>query len=70
MRAVACSHFSTERRTRVPSPTRWVCTEYIERYGSHILERSQEGISGTALGNRPGCCVQEVALARRIGLCA
>jgi DNA invertase Pin-like site-specific DNA recombinase len=44
-----------------------VCTEYVERQGWKVVERFEDqGISGAALGNRPGVLMlQEGALAGR-----
>jgi site-specific DNA recombinase len=68
MRAVIYSRFSTDRQTdsSIADQER-VCTEYAARQGWKIAERyGDQGISGAALGNRPGVLrLQEAALARR-----
>jgi site-specific DNA recombinase len=68
MKAVIYSRFSTDRQTdsSIADQVR-VCTEHAERQGWQIVERFEDqGISGAALGNRPGVLrLQEAALARR-----
>lgn len=68
MKAAVYSRFSTDRQNEssIADQVR-VCTEHAERQGWQVLERfGDEGISGAALGNRPGVLrMQEVALARR-----
>lgn len=69
MKAALYSRFSTDRQNEssIADQVR-VCLEYIERQGWTILERYEDqGISGAALGNRPGVlALQDAALARRI----
>lgn len=69
MRAVIYSRFSTDRQNEssIADQLR-VCTEYADRQGWGIVERYEDqGISGAALGNRPGVLrLQEAALARRL----
>jgi site-specific DNA recombinase len=69
MKAAIYSRFSTDRQseTSIADQVR-VCTEYAERQDWRIVERYEDqGISGAALGNRPGVLrLQEAALARRI----
>lgn len=68
MKAAIYSRFSTDRQTdsSIADQVR-VCTEYAARQGWQIVERFEDqGISGAALGNRPGVLkMQEAALARR-----
>jgi site-specific DNA recombinase len=68
MRACVYSRFSTDRQNEssIADQVR-VCTEYAARQGWQIVERyDDQGISGTALGNRPGVLrMREAALARR-----
>jgi site-specific DNA recombinase len=68
MRAALYSRFSTDRQNEssIADQVR-VCTEYAERQGWKVVERFEDqGISGAALGNRPGVLMlQEGALARR-----
>jgi site-specific DNA recombinase len=68
MRAAIYSRFSTDKHTgsSVADQVR-VCTEHAERLGWRIVEQHEDqGISGAALGNRPGVLrLQEAALARR-----
>jgi DNA invertase Pin-like site-specific DNA recombinase len=67
-RAVIYARFSTDRQTdsSIADQAR-VCTEYAARQGWQICERYEDqGISGAALGNRPGVLrLQEAALGRR-----
>lgn len=69
MKAVIYSRFSTDRQNEssISDQVR-VCTEYAERQGWRIAEvYEDQGISGAALGNRPGVLkLQEAALARRL----
>lgn len=62
------SRFSTDRQNEssIGDQVR-VCTEYVERQGWAVVERFEDqGISGAALGNRPGVLMlQEGARARR-----
>ncbi len=68
MKAVVYSRFSTDRQNEssIADQVR-VCTEYAERQGWQIVEWFEDqGISGAALGNRPGVLrMHEAALARR-----
>jgi site-specific DNA recombinase len=68
VKAVIYSRFSTDRQTdsSIADQVR-VCTEYAARQRWEILERYEDqGISGAALGNRPGVLnLREAALARR-----
>jgi len=68
MRAVVYSRFSTDRQTdsSIADQER-VCAEHAERQGWQIAERYRdEGISGAAIGNRPGVRrLLEAAMARR-----
>ena len=68
MKAFIYSRFSTDRQTdsSITDQER-ICTECAERQGWTIAERySDAGISGSALGNRPGALrLMEAALARR-----
>lgn len=68
MKAAIYSRFSTDRQTdsSIADQVR-VCTEYAAREGMQIIcTFADEGISGAALGNRPGVIkMQEAALARR-----
>jgi site-specific DNA recombinase len=71
VRAVIYSRFSTDRQseTSIADQVR-ICTEHAERQGWTIVERYEDqGISGAALGNRPGVLrLREAALARRFDL--
>ena len=71
MRAAIYSRFSTDKQTEssIADQVR-VCTEYAARQGWQITERYEDqGISGAALGNRPGILrLQEAALARRFDM--
>jgi site-specific DNA recombinase len=68
MRVALYSRFSTDRQNEssIADQVR-VCTEYVERQGWKVVERFEDqGISGAALGNRPGVLMlQEGALAGR-----
>jgi site-specific DNA recombinase len=68
MKAAIYSRFSTDRQNEssIADQVR-VCSEYAQSEGMQLVERfSDEGISGAALGNRPGVLrMQEAALARR-----
>lgn len=68
MRAAIYSRFSTDRQNEssIADQVR-VCTEYAQREGMQVVERFEDqGISGAALGNRPGVLrMREAALARR-----
>jgi site-specific DNA recombinase len=68
MKAALYSRFSTDRQNEssIADQVR-VCTEYVERQGWKVVERFEDqGISGAALGNRPGVLMlQDGALARR-----
>jgi DNA invertase Pin-like site-specific DNA recombinase len=67
--AVIYSRFSTDRQNEssIADQVR-VCREYAERQGWTVSEAYEDqGISGAALGNRPGVLrLQEAALARRL----
>lgn len=68
MRAAIYARFSTDRQNESSITDQFrVCTEFTEREGMHVSERfDDQGISGAALGNRPGVIrMQEAALARR-----
>jgi site-specific DNA recombinase len=69
MKAAIYSRFSTDRQNEssIIDQER-ICTEYAERQGWTIFARFEDqGISGAALGNRPGVLkLQEGALARRL----
>jgi site-specific DNA recombinase len=69
MRAAIYSRFSTDRQNEssITDQVR-VCTEYAGRQTWQIAEHYEDqGISGAALGNRPGVLrLQEAALARRL----
>lgn len=68
MRAAIYSRFSTDRQSEssIEDQVR-VCTEYVERAGWFVLGTYQDqGISGAAIGNRPGVRrMLEAALAQR-----
>jgi site-specific DNA recombinase len=68
MKAAIYSRFSTDRQTdsSIADQVR-VCTEHAERQGWQIVARFEDqGISGAALGNRPGVLkLREGALAHR-----
>jgi DNA invertase Pin-like site-specific DNA recombinase len=68
VRAALYSRFSTDRQNEslIADQVR-ICTEYVERQGWALAERFEDhGISGAALGNRPGVLrLREDALARR-----
>jgi site-specific DNA recombinase len=67
-RAAIYARFSTDlqNESSIADQVR-VCTEYAKRNGMRVVERFEDkGISGAALGNRPGVLrMQEAALARR-----
>jgi site-specific DNA recombinase len=68
MKAVTYSRFSTDRQNESSiADQERVCGEYAEGQGWQVSERySDQGISGAALGNRPGVLrLQEAALGRR-----
>jgi DNA invertase Pin-like site-specific DNA recombinase len=68
VKAALYSRFSTDRQNEssIADQVR-ICSEYIERQGGTVVERFEDqGISGAALGNRPGVlALQEGALAHR-----
>jgi site-specific DNA recombinase len=68
MKAAVYSRFSTDRQNEssIADQVR-VCTEYAARQGWRAVELFEDqGISGAALGNRPGVLrLQEGAFARR-----
>lgn len=68
MRAATYARFSTDMQseTSIADQER-ICGEYAARHGWHVIERYQDqGISGTALGNRPGVLrLRDAAFARR-----
>jgi site-specific DNA recombinase len=68
MRATIYSRFSTDRQNEssITDQVR-ICTEYAERQGWLITERYEDqGISGAALGNRPGVLkMREAGMAGR-----
>jgi site-specific DNA recombinase len=68
MKAAIYSRFSTDRQNEssIADQVR-ISSEYADRQGWQIVERYEDqGISGTALGNRPGVQrMREAALARR-----
>ena len=68
MKAAIYSRYSTDRQneTLIADQVR-VCTEHATREGWRVVERFEDqGISGAALGNRPGVLqMREAALARR-----
>lgn len=68
MKAALYSRFSTDRQNEssIADQVR-ICSEYIERAGWTVVELFEDqGISGAALGNRPGVLrLQEGAFARR-----
>ena len=67
MRAAIYSRFSTDRQTEssITDQVR-VCSEYAEKEGWTVTHRFEDqGISGAAIGNRPGCVAMlEAAKAR------
>jgi site-specific DNA recombinase len=69
MRAAIYSRFSTDRQTEssISDQVR-ICTEYAARAGWEIAQHFEDqGVSGAALGNRPGALkLLEAALARRV----
>jgi site-specific DNA recombinase len=68
LRAAVYSRFSTDRQSdsSIADQVR-VCTEYAQRQGWQITHHFEDqGISGTAMGNRPGVLsMRETALAGR-----
>jgi site-specific DNA recombinase len=69
MKAVIYSRFSTDRQNESSiADQERICAEHAEHQGWKVGERySDQGISGAALGNRPGVLrLQEAALARRV----
>ena len=57
MRAAIYSRFSTDKQTEssIADQVR-VCTEYANSQGWTVVSRFEDqGISGAAIGNRPGC---------------
>jgi site-specific DNA recombinase len=69
MKVAIYSRFSTDRQNEssITDQVR-VCSEYAQRQGWQVAERfADEGISGAAVGNRPGVLkLQDAALARRV----
>jgi len=69
MRAAIYSRFSTDRQSEssIADQVR-ICTEYAARAGWEIAQYFEDqGVSGAALGNRPGALkLLEAALARRV----
>lgn len=69
MKAAIYSRFSMDRQNEssIADQVR-VCTEYADSHGWQVVERFEDqGISGAALGNRPGVLkLQEAAFAGRI----
>jgi len=68
MKATIYTRFSTDRQNESSiTDQQRVCVEHAAREGWRVVEQfSDEGISGAALGNRPGVLrLQEAALARR-----
>jgi site-specific DNA recombinase len=69
MRAAIYSRFSTDRQSEssITDQVR-ICTEYAARAGWQIAQHFEDqGVSGAALGNRPGALkLLEAALARRV----
>lgn len=67
MKAATYSRFSTDKQTEssIADQVR-VCTEYAQAQGWTIAQRFEDqGISGAAIGNRPGCVAMlEAARAR------
>jgi site-specific DNA recombinase len=68
VRAVIYSRFSTDRQTdsSIADQVR-VCSEYAAKQGWTVIQKFEDqGISGAAMGNRPGVLrLQEAALARK-----
>lgn len=68
MRAAIYARFSTDRQSEssIADQVR-VCTEYAEQTGMTVCERfDDQGISGAAIGNRPGYArLREALLSRR-----
>lgn len=68
MRAVTYSRFSTDRQNESSIADQMrVCSEYAQRQGFSVTDQyDDQGISGAALGNRPGVLrLMEAALGRR-----
>ncbi|HUN74406.1 MAG TPA: recombinase family protein [Steroidobacteraceae bacterium] len=68
MRVVTYARYSTDKQTEASiDDQNRVCAEYAQRQGWQIAEHySDQGISGAALGNRPGVLrMQEAAFGRR-----
>lgn len=69
MKAAVYSRFSTDRQNESSIADQvCVCAEYASRQGWHVVEYFEDqGISGAALGNRPGVLrLQDSAFARRV----
>jgi len=68
VKAALYSRFSTDRQNEssIADQVR-ICSEYVARQGGTVVERFEDqGISGAALGNRPGVLMlQEGAFAQR-----
>ena len=67
MKAAIYSRFSTDKQTEssIADQVR-VCTEYSEKQGWTITHRFEDqGISGAAIGNRPGCVAMLEAAKQR-----
>jgi site-specific DNA recombinase len=68
MRAAIYSRFSTDKQTEssIADQVR-VCTEYAEKHGLTVVQRFEDqGISGAAMGNRPGfLAMRDAAKARQ-----
>jgi len=64
-RAIAYARFSTDRQAEASITDQLrICREYAERQGWQVVaEHTDEGISGAALGNRPGANAALVELA-------
>ena len=71
MRAAIYSRFSTDRQNEssIADQVR-VCTEHADKHGWQVVERFEDqGVSGAALGNRPGILkLQEAAFAGRFNV--
>jgi site-specific DNA recombinase len=71
VKAALYSRFSTDRQNEfsIADQVR-ICSEYIQRQGWTVVERFEDqGISGAALGNRPGVqLLLQGALAHRFGV--
>src|SRR6185312_8996975 len=69
MKAAVYSRFSTDRQNEssIADQVR-VCAEYAAGQGWQVVEQFEDqGISGAALGNRPGVLrLQDAAFARRV----